>query len=106
MKAILALGTLAALLALPGAGATISTGDQYAAFQGFVDVLAPDTVDFGMLPVFYMDEGGNLWQESNGLPGLQTEETPVEGGEPIGADTSVGGFGMIDPASLLQLPPL
>lgn len=107
MKAILALGALAALLALPTATAVISTGDQYEAFQAFVDAFAPNTADLSMLPVLYMDDNGNLWQESNGLEGLQTEETPVEGAAPIAADTAIGGFGTIAiPSELPALPQL
>jgi hypothetical protein len=95
MKAILAAASIAALLALPAASAVISTADQYAAAEMIVDTLAPGTADLSALPVVYVDDQGDLWQESNGLAGLQTEATASEDGEDIPADTFLGGFSSI-----------
>lgn len=95
MKAILALGALAALLALPSATAVISTGDQYEAIAMMLDILAPGTGDVSALPILYLDDAGNVWQESNDLPGLQTEATVDEQGNETPADTLVAGLGAL-----------
>ena len=91
MKAILALGALAALLALPSATAVISTADQYQVAQIFLDIVAPGSGDLSALPILYIDDAGNVWQESNGLPGLQTGPTDDGNGGQIGADAPVAG---------------
>lgn len=100
MKAVLALGALAALLALPSATAVVSTGDQYEAVEMMLDLIAPGTGDLSAMPVLYIDDAGNLWRESNGLAGLQTEATTDEQGNQIPADTFVAGI------AALPAPPL
>ena len=58
MKAFVAIGTLAALLALPGAMAVVST-------EGILPA------EFGA-PTYYVGDDNSVWQESNHCAGLQT----------------------------------
>lgn len=81
MKAILATGALAALLALPGAMAYVSTGDATGTLAPY---LPPEA---GTLPTFYVGDDGSLWQESNGCAGLQAEPGEDEVCGAFDADT-------------------
>lgn len=95
MNAYIAFGTLAVLLALPSASANaISTGDQLAIVGEVVDIFAPGTApDFSEAPNVYVDSSGNLWQESNAMAGLQTEQTRDEQGNVVAQpDTRLGGL--------------
>lgn len=93
MKTFLALATLAAVLAFPGAHAgTLSTADVVAVATMFTDLAAPGVVDTTPLPVLYLDEQGNAWQESNGFDGLQASPlTDDTGAEVAPADTFLAG---------------
>jgi hypothetical protein len=92
---------------MPGALAVISTNDQVAAITPLVDTLAgaagagpapsPD------LPTVYIDDAGNVWQESNGLPGLQ-DKPSMEQGKDWPADTFVAGWATLTGAALPGLP--
>lgn len=76
----------AAMVALPGAmAAYVSTGDV-------TDVLGAVTPVPLDAPVFYLNDDGTVWQESNDFDGLQTEAIVDELGNQIApADTNVDG---------------
>jgi hypothetical protein len=93
MKAFVAIGALAALLALPSAMAVVST-----------DGILP--AEFGT-PVYYIVEDGSIWQESNSCIGLQTAAGVDEHCGEYGADTNViPAFGAPEAPQLPGLPSL
>lgn len=86
MKATIAIATLAAVLALPGALAeTVSTGAVTAPFYP----LLPAEAQSAEIPEFYVDEQGSVWQESNACTGLQSAAGEYDGCGSIEADTQV-----------------
>jgi hypothetical protein len=92
MKEFIAIGALAALLALPAAGAAISTQD----IAGPILALDPAGLALEAPAVLYLTEEGDVWQESNGYDGLQT--SPIvdeEGHELAPADSFVAGASML-----------
>ena len=102
---VLALAGLVAFLAAQPAMAVISTQDQLDALHvvadggaaivatlGAPDVGAPDMPD---VPIAYLDDAGNIWEESNGVPGLQTHGFTDAAGMAHGADDFVGGIGTL-----------
>lgn len=97
-KLTLAMLALAGVLAVPGAiGAYVSTGD----LTGALADVAPVPAD---APIFYFNDDGTIWQESNGLAGLQMEAITDELGNVIAqADTNVAGG---DIGSLPAVPEL
>ena len=74
MKNVFAFGMLAALM-VTGLAVAHQTVDLSALDQGTYYVPEPGTDDQG------------IWEESNGLAGLQEEETVLEDGTVIPADT-------------------
>jgi hypothetical protein len=68
MQKLIAIGALAVLLALPGAMAAelVSTG----IVTGPIASTVPGA---GAMPIYYLADDGSLWQESNGLAGLQVQ---------------------------------
>lgn len=93
MKAIAATG-LMALLALPGAMAYVSTSDITGAVSPMVPPEAAEA--WTQVPVLYLNDDGGLWQEANGIAGLQTG--PVfdqEGNQVAGADAYIAGPSML-----------
>jgi hypothetical protein len=89
MKAFVAMGAVLALLALPGAMAVVSSNDFTGPLGAAVEPLGMGDA-FGALPIYYLNDDGSLWQESNSLAGLQTSAVFDENGVQIaGPDTLV-----------------
>lgn len=95
MQKWIAMMAFAALVALPGAmAAYVSTGD----FTDVVGTVSPVPLD---APVYYLNDDGTVWQESNNFDGLQTDPIVDELGNQVApADTNVDGGA----ASLGEVP--
>ncbi|MCA1813195.1 MAG: hypothetical protein LC624_04495 [Halobacteriales archaeon] len=102
MHVIALAGLLAFMVAQP-ALAVISTQDQVDAFDFFVTGVSSVAAQAGApavdpsilpaLPQAYLDDRGNVWQETNGMPGLQTEHVVDQAGHELApADSFVGGI--------------
>lgn len=81
MQKLVAMMAFAGLLALPGAmAAYVSTGDLTGAFAEATGVA---------IPVYYLNDDGTVWEETNGYAGLQTSPIVDELGNPLApADTN------------------
>lgn len=71
MKAFVAMGALVALLTVPGAMAVVSTNDLVGPVGAAAEPLGMGAL-VGAFPIFYLNDDGTVWQESNGISGLQT----------------------------------
>jgi hypothetical protein len=94
---------LAGLLALSApALAVVSSQDQVDMLHALVAGTAQaasgagagnvDPGPFPALPIAYEDDSGNVWQESNGVPGLQEQPVMHDGQQVAPADSFVAGF--------------
>lgn len=109
MKLYLAIGGLAALLALPGALAYVSSADFTGPFAAIVPPEAGGDAFAQAFPIYYVNDDGTVWQESNGIAGLQTSPIidEVTGEQIAAADTIVSpALGVPAMPEMPALPPL